>query len=183
MKELTEKSKLYFTGIFSLLFLLFYSVILPHFDVSELKNHVYSLDIRSSYSPEYVRQLFEIIGSEGLLQYKYFLIADFFYIAVYGVLAYLMLGLLITKMGRLGQILRLTVYSPLFLMLADFIENINTFWLLINADKFTNSYVRFASVITTTKWFFASIIVGMTICYAFYAVLRYILWKLRTINN
>ncbi len=181
MKELTVKRKLYFTGIFSLLFLLFYVVLLPHFDVSDLKNHVYSLDIRSSYSTEYVRWLFAIIGSQGLLQYQHFLIADFFYLAVYGILAYLVLGLLITKMGRLGQILRYTVYAPAFLMLADFIENIDTYCLILNADNLSDSCVQFGSSVTTIKWLFASIVVAIIVCYAFYAVLRFVFWKLK--NN
>lgn len=182
MKVLSEKSKLSFTGIFSLLFLLFYLVILPHYDVTNLKTSVYSLDIRSSYTHEYVRWLFNTIGNEGLHQYKYFLIADFGYIATYVVLSYLILSLLIGQMGKLGQMLHLTVYTPLLLMITDVVENINTFLLIYNADEFSVGFVRFASVITTVKWFFASLLLGMIICYAFYAVLRFIFWKLRNKN-
>lgn len=181
MKELTAKNKLFITGILSILFLLFYVVILPHFDVSDLKNNIYLLDIRASYTAEYVRTLFDTIGNDGLQQYKYFLIADFGYMAVYGALASFMLVLIIAKMGKPGQILRFSVYTPALLILADIIENINTFYLIFNADDFTESFVRYSSTVTTTKWLLASIVVAMLLCYAFYAFIRYLIWNFR--NN
>lgn len=178
---ITVKNKYYLllTGLLSILFIIFYTWLLPLYDVSVISKGFYSLDIRSSYTKNVVIQLFNFIGELGIIQYKKFLIVDFAYILVYGSLAYYLLQFLLNNMGRLGDKLKLTKWFPLILMMLDIIENMNTFFLLKNSFDIADSAVQLGSTVTTLKWFAASVLFGMIICYTFYTILRNVLWKLR----
>jgi hypothetical protein len=181
MRTFDNKQLLKTTGILSVLFLIYYATLLPQYDVTNISKGIYSLDVRSSYTKDIVTQLFKTIGETGIHQYKIFLAVDFIYIFIYGALTFFMLRYLINNMGRLGYLLKFTIWSPLILMISDLIENTNTFLLLSNTSDLSDFSIQFGSAVTTFKWFAASVLVGMIICYAFYAVLRYIFWKLK--NN
>ena len=176
-----EKNKLILlkTGLLCVLFILLYIWLLPLYDVSDLSKGLYSLDIRSSYTKDIVIQLFNSIGEPGIVQYRKFLLVDFFYIFIYGSLSFFILKLLLNHMGRLANMLEFTIWTPSILMILDIIENINTFFLLNNTTEIAKNAVQFGSVVTSIKWIAASVVLGIIICYAFYAILRYIFWKLR----
>jgi len=182
MRSIDNKQLLKTTGILSVLFLIYYSTLLPQYDVSNISKGIYSLDLRSSYTKDIVVQLFKTIGETGIHQYKIFLAVDFIYIFIYGALSFFMLKFLINNMGRLGNLLKFTIWSPIILMFSDLIENTNTFILLNNSSDLPDFSIQFGSAVTTFKWLTASFLVGMIICYAFYATLRYIFWKLKTIK-
>ena len=171
------------TGILSFLFILFYSWLLPLYDVSDLNRGLYSLDIRSSYTKDIVIQLFTAIGEPGIIQYRKFLLVDFAYIIIYGSLSFFVLKLLLNNMGRLGNRLKFTIWTPTILIILDIIENINTFFLLNNTSEIDENTVQFASVVTSLKWLAASVLLGIIICYAFYSILRYVFWKLKNLDS
>jgi len=176
-----EKNKLLLlkTGLLSALFILLYVWLLPLYDVSDLSKGLYSLDVRSSYTKAIVIQLFNSIEEPGIVQYRKFLLVDFAYIFIYGFLSFHILKLLLNHMGRLADMLEFTIWTPFILMILDIIENINTLFLLNNTTEIANNAVQFGSVVTSVKWIAASVVLGIIICYAFYAVLRYVFWKLR----
>jgi len=178
---ISEKNRflLFRTGLLSTLFILFYTWLLPFYDVSDLSLGIYSLDIRSSYTKDIVIQLFNSIGEPGIVQYRKFLLVDFVYILIYGSLSFFILKLLLNHMGRLANKLKFTIWTPTILIILDIIENINTFFLLNDTTEIAENAVQFGSVVTSLKWIVASVVFGMIICYAFYAILRYVFRKLR----
>lgn len=182
---ISKKNKYSFIiiGLLGIAFICFYAWLLPHFDVSDLKNNIYSLDIRSSYNKEIVNQLFSTIGEKGIIQYRKFLFIDFVYILIYGSLSFFLIQFLLNNMGRLSNWLKFTIWTPGILMLIDCIENINTFFMLKNANNLSESAVQFGSVLSSSKWIVASIVVGMIICYSFYAILRFLFWKFKNYDS
>ncbi len=178
---ISERNKhfLLITGVLSILFITFYVWLMPRFDVSDINKNIYSLDIQSSYNKEIVVQLFNQISDPGIIQYRKYLLVDTVYLFIYGSLAFYLLQFLLNNMGRLANRLIFTIWTPSILMLLDIIENINTFFLLRNTSDLSDIAIEFGSSVTTLKWFAASVVCGMIICYAFYAILRNIFWKLK----
>lgn len=159
------------------LFFVLYLMRLPYFTTKNVE--LESLDIRWSYTLQDVLQLFNSLGSEGLKQYKEFLLIDSIYPLVYGLLLILCFIYLQEKMGRLGKLTEWMHWLPIFLIIFDYTENLNT-WLLIKSfPTLSETAVRFGSTITMWKWYWASICVGLLVCALLAVILRNTLWKWR----
>lgn len=170
-------------AIFSIFFAVFYGWLLPHFDVSNLQSNIISLDLMSSYQSTDVSRLFNQIGIQGMSQYYQFIVVDNFYIVVYCGLTYYILKYLELNTGRLGKIITGVRWIPLLVGSTDFIENINTFILLNRFPEISEKAVKFASAVTTAKWYLAAVLVSLIVCFIFYFILRNVFWKLKQISK
>jgi len=160
-------------------FFVFYGWLLPYFDVSIPDRNIISLDLLPSYTLSEINSLFTSIGHDGVKQYYYFLITDYFFILIYCFLAYYTLKYLVNNSGRLGEKISVIRWFPFFVGLMDCIENINTFVFLKLFPEISVSHARFGSFVSTSKWYAASILAGIIICLLFYIVLRSLFWKLK----
>ena len=166
-------------AVFGFGYAVFIGWLLPYFDVSNIRPDVRSLDIRTSYSPDDVRNLFNLIGYSGMQQYLKFIIADNFYILIYCILAYFILAFSEQNSGRLGTFLKGIRWLPFIVGLTDLTENINTLILIRRFPEISQKAVSFGSALTTSKWYEASVLAGLIICLIFYMVLRNLLWRLQ----
>ena len=182
MRKFPEK-RILITVILFLLFLLFVVWIIPAFDVSSYVDNVFCLDVLSNYSRDTVYELFNYLGQTGLQQYKTFIYIDFAYIIVYGGMSVLLINTLIFKIGKLGNYIKIVAYIPFILILSDITENINTLILINQFPYLNNNLITFASNVSGFKWIAASIVAGTIISISFYAILRFIFWKLNTAKN
>lgn len=165
--------------IFSIFFAVFYGWLLPRFDVSNLQLKIIPLDLMLSYQSTDVSRLFSLIGVQGMNQYYRFIVVDNFYIVVYCGLMYYILKYLEQNTGRYGKIITGVRWLPMLVGLTDFIENLNTYVLLNKFPEISDKAVKFASAITTTKWYAAAFVVGFIVCFIFFMILRNVSWKLK----
>jgi hypothetical protein len=165
--------------VFLILFLIYHIWILPAFDVGNRSLNLNCLDVLSAYSPEYVNKLFNALGQDGLNRYKSFILIDFTYIVVYGILLTALLKLILNNSGRLGNYLKFGIWLPAILILSDIVENINTLILIHYFPEIDAGYVGFASLTTSFKWFAASGVIGCIICLIFYSAMRFLFWKFK----
>lgn len=167
--------------ILSSITLLYNIWLLPYVDVSTVSENITSLDLLSSYSLNDINKLFNAIGIEGMLRYKYFLIIDTTYILFYTSLLFFLLGFLLNKAGRLGIKVHYLIWFPLLVGCLDLIENVNILILLNRFPDISEIYANFSSIITSAKWYSVSVLAGIIICLTFYMILRTLFWKLK--NN
>lgn len=170
-------------AIYSFCFALFYGLLLPHYDVSNLQFKIISLDVMSSYQLADVNTLFHQIGKQGMHQYYQFIVVDNIYILIYCGLSFYILTYLEKNTGRLGRLITGVHWLPILVGLTDFVENTNTFVLLKKFPVISEKAVKFASAITTTKWYEAAFLVGFIVCFIFYLILRNIFWKLKQVST
>ncbi len=161
------------------LFLAFITWLIPAFDVSNYGKEIYCLDVLSSYNVQTVSLLFNYLGNEGISEYRTFLLVDTFYLLIYGGLSFYILRFLLANIGRLGNILKLLIWLPPILMLADLTENSLIFVLLYQFSNINENLVHISSTVSTVKWFLAAVVAGSIICLIFYGILRNVLWKLK----
>jgi len=167
-------------AIFGFCFAVFNGWLLPFYDVSNFQNDIQSLDIRTSYNYEDVRNLFKLLGYAGMQQYLKFIIADNFYILIYCGLAYYTLKFTEQNSGRIGTYLDGIHWLPFIVGLTDLTENINTLILIRKFPEITEKAVSLGSELTTAKWYEASFLGGLIICLFFYMALRILFRRLQS---
>lgn len=170
------KNRLYKVIFYLSTVLIFNALILPVFEVGNETMHLYLLDLCSSYDLKYVLRLFDTIRIEGLIQYWCFLIVDTIYIFVYFKMSWHLLVLVQQNIGKLGQKTAFLRFAALPAAILDVFENINTSYLLFQYPTISSSFVTFASAISGAKWFAASFIALVILCYFLYWLLRKLFW-------
>lgn len=174
-----ETRRLIAIAVFSVIILLFNTIIFPMTEINNPLEGLAMLDLRSTYDLNYVLNLFNTIGTEGRLHYLYFLAADTIYIYAYFMLSWHAIIFLQKNIGKLGMFTSFLRFSAIPAVIFDIFENINTLLLLLNFPEITEKMASRGSIATTLKWYSVSGLVVIILCNIFYMVLRQLIWYMR----
>ncbi len=132
------------------------------------------LDLRFSYSPQFVEQLFVELENTGRNTYLLStLLLDFPYAIVYGfVYAIIIIKLFANAQNYAVKILFILPFGISFF---DILENAGIVIMLLNFPEINSRLVLFSSVFTSFKWVMAIIVV----CIIFIGVIRKLLFRFK----
>lgn len=132
------------------------------FDTSKL------LDFKIGYSPAYVHQLLEDLGTESRHAYSLLTIPDFLLGIFYWAFLTLSIGSLLNVVVPIRSIFNIALLFPIIAMLSDYTENIMSLLATANFPNESPVFAYIGNVGTILKWSFItlsfiSIIVFLTI--------------------
>ncbi len=121
------------------------------------------LDVRFSYSINDVILFFDTLGDTGLKVYRNMIVADMMFPIVYGPLLILFICLFLKKVIKSNSKFFWLMFIPLFIMIFDYFENINTLSLINSFPNLSKQDVIWGSLMSTVKHIFTIISIGLLI--------------------
>lgn len=123
-----------------------------------------TLDVRSSYTPDEVQELFTEMKEGGREIYHHITsVVDMIYPVAYTMLMISLLVFLVKKIWGPDSSWLYLGLLPLGPMIFDYLENFNTLGLLASFPELSESAVQYGSTVTGIKWGIAFVCLGLIV--------------------
>ena len=151
-----------------LLFYLFFAAyLLPNYQqqMNQIAGEeVQILDLQRGYTLVQVNEFFTKLKPEGRAIYRHVTsFVDMIYPFVYGILLILVLAFFLKNLFGNGSKWLFLAWTPILIMIFDFLENTNTLALLDAFPNLSNEMVERGSNFTSWKWIWVMFVFGLII--------------------